>query len=265
MKPPPFDWIDPFSRNQNPPPARKENGVWICRGCQKPIVSKDKRRRSFCSPECRREVEIRSWSSFARPAVKARDKGVCHDCGTDTAAIKLATFQLHKLASYGIDAYDVLRRKASARFDIDRRRIWDILNKPIRHEILESIERKEANPRLATPRGYLEHKLKRSTDVTLKEWKLIRVDRRLRRLARARWKRIKTDLVRQGFNVRGFHYVTGSLWDMDHQVPVEEGGGGCGLDNLLTRCHPCHKAKTAAQARAKAQARREAKQPELGI
>lgn len=35
-----------------------------------------------------------------------------------------------------------------------------------------------------------------------------------------------------------------SLWDMDHNKPVVEGGGECGLDNLRTLCIPCHKKAT---------------------
>lgn len=33
-------------------------------------------------------------------------------------------------------------------------------------------------------------------------------------------------------------------WDIDHIVPVVEGGGQCGLENLRTLCHPCHKQVT---------------------
>ncbi len=36
-----------------------------------------------------------------------------------------------------------------------------------------------------------------------------------------------------------------SLWDADHIVPVTEGGGGCGLDNLRTLCLACHHKETA--------------------
>lgn len=43
------------------------------------------------------------------------------------------------------------------------------------------------------------------------------------------------------------------LWEADHVVPVVEGGGGCGLDNLRTLCLPCHKAETAALAARRAQ------------
>jgi hypothetical protein len=45
-------------------------------------------------------------------------------------------------------------------------------------------------------------------------------------------------------------------WDMDHLVPVIEGGGGCGLDNLRTLCIPCHRAETRALAARRAAARR---------
>lgn len=48
----------------------------------------------------------------------------------------------------------------------------------------------------------------------------------------------------------------GSLWEMDHIVPVSEGGGLCGLDNLRTLCVPCHRDKTAALAAKQAEAAR---------
>ena len=47
-----------------------------------------------------------------------------------------------------------------------------------------------------------------------------------------------------------------SWWQADHILPVAEGGGECDLDNYQTLCLKCHKAKTAAQARRKALARR---------
>ncbi len=45
-------------------------------------------------------------------------------------------------------------------------------------------------------------------------------------------------------------------WDADHVVPVEDGGGECGLPGYQTLCIPCHKRKTARQAREKAERRR---------
>lgn len=32
----------------------------------------------------------------------------------------------------------------------------------------------------------------------------------------------------------------GDFWHVDHILPVSEGGGACGLDNLRTLCKPCH-------------------------
>jgi 5-methylcytosine-specific restriction endonuclease McrA len=46
------------------------------------------------------------------------------------------------------------------------------------------------------------------------------------------------------------------VWEMDHIAPVDTGGGACGLENLQTLCVPCHRRKTALQARAKADARK---------
>jgi 5-methylcytosine-specific restriction protein A len=33
-------------------------------------------------------------------------------------------------------------------------------------------------------------------------------------------------------------------WEADHVVPVSEGGGGCGLENMRTLCLPCHGKET---------------------
>lgn len=49
---------------------------------------------------------------------------------------------------------------------------------------------------------------------------------------------------------------TGDLWQADHIIPVVEGGGSCGLDNLRTLCTACHKSETAALAKRRALARR---------
>jgi hypothetical protein len=36
----------------------------------------------------------------------------------------------------------------------------------------------------------------------------------------------------------------GRWWDIDHIVPVVDGGGFCGLKNLQTLCIPCHVRKS---------------------
>lgn len=51
-----------------------------------------------------------------------------------------------------------------------------------------------------------------------------------------------------------------SFWDLDHIVPVVEGGGACGLENYRTLCKPCHKGETAALAKRRAERRRAEKE-----
>lgn len=46
------------------------------------------------------------------------------------------------------------------------------------------------------------------------------------------------------------------LWDIDHIVPVVEGGGDAGLDNLRTLCVSCHKSETSKLAARRAAQRR---------
>lgn len=54
--------------------------------------------------------------------------------------------------------------------------------------------------------------------------------------------------------------VTGSLWHADHALPVSEGGGACGIENLRTLCHKCHMDQTRAlRGRQSLDARRDAK------
>lgn len=56
-------------------------------------------------------------------------------------------------------------------------------------------------------------------------------------------------LRKLGFKPRG------SLWELDHIVPLIDGGGH-DLDNLQTLCVPCHEKKTAREARERAERRR---------
>ena len=59
------------------------------------------------------------------------------------------------------------------------------------------------------------------------------------------------ELREQGWN------VWNAYWNADHIVPVCEGGGECGLDNLRTLCVKCHKKETAKLAAKRAASREE--------
>jgi 5-methylcytosine-specific restriction endonuclease McrA len=54
-----------------------------------------------------------------------------------------------------------------------------------------------------------------------------------------------------------------NAWQADHIIPVAEGGGSCGLENLRTLCISCHKRETAALAARRAAARVALKPPRV--
>lgn len=65
--------------------------------------------------------------------------------------------------------------------------------------------------------------------------------RRIRELdARVRGAARRARLAEHGYNPKHAAH----LWEMDHVVPVAEGGGSCTLDNLRTLCVPCHRRVT---------------------
>lgn len=71
----------------------------------------------------------------------------------------------------------------------------------------------------------------------------------------------------QTFNARldeldlrnNYRSLTRRLWEMDHIVPVVEGGGSCGLDNLRTLCWKCHREATTELSRRRANKKKAAK------
>jgi 5-methylcytosine-specific restriction endonuclease McrA len=63
---------------------------------------------------------------------------------------------------------------------------------------------------------------------------------------------IYLDLVRQYRRKYKFGFHLDKHWyEMDHILPVAEGGGSCGLNNLQTLCLVCHRSKTREQRRRK--------------
>ena len=45
-----------------------------------------------------------------------------------------------------------------------------------------------------------------------------------------------------------FALLNRRFWEVDHSIPVSEGGGDCGLENLRTLCWRCHQDETSALA-----------------
>lgn len=56
---------------------------------------------------------------------------------------------------------------------------------------------------------------------------------------RARWMRAVAWLTERGYHMPGPWHLP-HLWEADHVVPVAEGGGATGLENLRTLCRKCH-------------------------
>eukprot|EP00439_Symbiodinium_sp_Y106_P026977 s3964_g3.t1 len=49
-----------------------------------------------------------------------------------------------------------------------------------------------------------------------------------------------------------FNLTEGSLWQADHILPVWQGGGTCGLENMQTLCASCHSLKTSEETKQRA-------------
>jgi 5-methylcytosine-specific restriction protein A len=55
----------------------------LCRYCKQDVKRLNKKARTFCSPECVHEYQVRSNPTYARHEVYKRDRGVCALCGLD--------------------------------------------------------------------------------------------------------------------------------------------------------------------------------------
>jgi len=71
-----------------------------------------------------------------------------------------------------------------------------------------------------------------------------------------RLRKLKHPCRRAYLAVLGLKGWRSTLWEVDHAVPVIEGGGSCGLDNLRTLCWRCHKGETRKLAARRARRRR---------
>lgn len=72
-------WIKPANLAQGP------NGRPRCRWCNTEVPA---RRRTFCSDVCVHEWKLRTDPGYLREKVLDRDKGVCAQCGINTATLR---------------------------------------------------------------------------------------------------------------------------------------------------------------------------------
>jgi 5-methylcytosine-specific restriction protein A len=81
---------------------------------------------------------------------------------------------------------------------------------------------------------------------------------------RGRCKRCGLDCSYEAvFEATGDYFGTPTQWECHHIVPVEYGGGACGLENLQTLCLACHLIVTKEQRVLRDAARREARIKEI--
>lgn len=184
-----------------------------CRGCGAVVY---KPRRNWCSQKCVDEALIRSNAGAARRAVLARDGGVCSDCALNTSELEAKYEEALRMDRDSASGYCVV---CDITIKADRSSFMII----IRGEARGVCPRCGRQPILRI--GY-EH---RAIVFELLE--------KLRYTAK-----FIERLRREPFSAPHF-------WEADHIVPVVEGGGGCGLDNLRTLCIPCHRLYTAALAK----------------
>lgn len=63
-------------------------------------------------------------------------------------------------------------------------------------------------------------------------------------LYRSRCDRQELFRIRERLELLGFNPWSFVLWEVDHIIPVMDGGGLLGPKNVRTLCRPCHKAAT---------------------
>ncbi len=75
------------------------------------------------------------------------------------------------------------------------------------------------------------------------------------------WRRADDRIVPPELVALGWPKTFNRRWfDVEHVIPVVDGGGECGLENLISLCVPCHKRATAALAARRALDRKQAKE-----
>jgi len=242
-------------------------GEPLCRWCQQPVPPPKK---TFCSPGCVHEHMLRSNTGYARQQTFARDGGACASCGlaahllylgaaaappgsglpparrsarrwASTAALKAAlrasvgpTWRA-SVAGRAKPLATLLHDAAVAAAAHAAGHTWP----PAVAAALAAGDVDGGAPAALRALAGMEES-ESEADVSDDGLGRGELDEEQRRLG--------TELA-AWLKGNGFHSVTaggrsalraGDFWAMDHILPVAEGGGSCGLENLRTLCTPCH-------------------------
>jgi 5-methylcytosine-specific restriction enzyme A len=188
-----------------------------CRWCGKMPEGK---RKTFCSDECIHQHKLRTQPAYQSEHVFERDKGVCCGCGIDTEAIRES---LRVAAREDWRAYLLEGNFSYPCWQWERRPFGDPTPKPRACGHDACLDRATAH------------------QSTIDSWRM-----RSRHAA----------IVSAHAIPRHLHDARRRCWEMDHIVPVIEGGGDCGLENLRTLCWACHARETKALAARRAEKRK---------
>ena len=207
-------FVDPRTMPKGP------NGRPLCRQCSTETPAK---RTTFCSSACVDAWRSRTDPTYQRRKVFERDRGICALCGIDTNVIA----QWRREAFRFVSQYSWPPEKRRVRVFSEPGFVYRAGTDADIVFTLPIVYREQWGwPGAPDGHGWLE--VRRDLDAETRQ--------QIIALLRA------TDPYVAG----AAHRLT--LWDMDHIVPVIEGGGACGLDNLRTLCIPCHRGQTKALA-----------------
>jgi hypothetical protein len=220
---PPHDWSLPPPHVPLPPRFDTIRAGCVggatrssCCLCSGPIPPP---RRSFCCDECVHSHSLRTSGAHVRKAVAIRDKGVCAMCRVDAAAAHASARKAVAAAVAAARGSGGLRGSV-ARGSVGKDRVGrgGGGNGPKGGSGADAADHAAAALRASVAFGPFES---------------------CARLTLGRRPRVSA----------------GSFWQADHLVPVAEGGGCCGMENLRTLCAPCHAQVTAGQAAGRARQR----------
>lgn len=247
---------------------RGPNGRRYCKSCAAysgEYVEIPADRQVFCSTACWHHYAERNDPRYIREKVWRRDKGVCAICGLDTAGFA-AAIEAGRIAHLRIQQDDIARGYVYYPHLPASQNTWlkwlgvkalggqytNVWIPPPFGVNLLALPREEALPRRYEQGAYCLVGDLAASDA----W------RAFQGTTRQTPRGPRTVLECLGFPRSS---RDAPWWDADHIVPVVEGGGECGLENYRTLCKPCHKRETAALARRRAAARRQAHLQELAV
>lgn len=215
--------------------SETKGGKGQCRWCAGPVP---RPRRSWCSQACVEAYKIRADGGYARMKVFERDRGVCAVCGIDTEA---------KVAEW----LALLARIAVVERVEDVVRVWVPLpsGRVLCGDLSPRCHWRDGTVNMWFPTSRVVGSVNHG-GATLRAAVAAIVQRHA----------VRADPgcpceFHRACSAWSFR-VGRTLWEADHIVPVVEGGGKCGLENLRTLCRRCHNQATRELAARRAALRR---------